>query len=466
MSAIDPLSTAKSFPLWLEDKIDNSDRRASLDGNKSVDVAIVGGGFSGLWTAYYLLKHTPSTRVLVIEKSFCGYGASGRNGGWCKGAVAGGANRYAALSSFEEVIKLQSAMFSAVDEVGLVAANEGISCGFKKSGLVRVARNRAQALRQVSEVHQAEVSGFNSEIIRLLDKDEASRMLNATSIHSGIFFAPTAALNPFELVQGLASAIERLGGKIVEQTEVLDIQDKRIRTSFGVVTADVVVQATEAYTRNFAGQKRHYLPIYSRMIATEPISPKLLTELGLIERKAFSDDRYGVIYGLLTEDNRIAFGGRGTPTYLFGSRITSKAESNSKSHSHVYKALLGLLPQLKGVAITHRWGGVLAIPRNWLPGLRFNEKSGIGILGGYVGSGVASSNLAGRTMADLILGRKTDRTYLPWVGGKSRHWEPEPFRSIGVMTSGALLKIADSYETKTGRTARVAEILAKAIRGS
>ena len=162
-----------------------------------------------------------------------------------------------------------------------------------------------------------------------------------------------------------------------------------------VVTANVVVQATEAYTRNFSGRKRDYLPNYSRMIATEPLSKKFLGELGLMERKAFSDDRYGVIYGLPTEDNRIAFGARGTPTYLFGSKITSEAENNIKSHALVYKALLDLLPQLKDVEVTHRWGGVLAIPRNWLPGLRFNKNSGLGVLGGYVGSGVASSNLAG-----------------------------------------------------------------------
>ena len=466
MNVMDSLSTAKSFPLWLENRNDKTDNRPRLNGDQSVDVAIVGGGFSGLWTAYYLLKHSPSTRVLVIEKNFCGYGASGRNGGWCKGSVAGGANRYAALSSFDKVNKLQSAMFDAVDEIGCVAANERIACGFEKNGLVRVARNRAQALRQISEVRDANASGFTPEIIRLLDKDEASRMLNATSIHSGIFFSPAAALNPFQLVKGLASSIERTGGKIVEQTEVLDIQDRRIMTPYGVVTANVVVQATEAYTRNFSGRKRDYLPNYSRMIATEPLSQKFLGELGLTERKAFSDDRYGVIYGLLTEDNRIAFGARGTPTYLFGSKITSEAENNIKSHALVYKALLDLLPQLKDVEVTHRWGGVLAIPRNWLPGLRFNKSSGLGVLGGYVGSGVASSNLAGRTMADLILGRETDRTYLPWVGVRSRRWEPEPFRSMGVMASGSLLKMADSFETKTGRTSRVAKILAKAIRGS
>ena len=202
------------------------------------------------------------------------------------------------------------------------------------------------------------------------------------------------------------------------------------------------------------------------MIATEPLSEELLEEMKLNAGMAFSDDRYSVIYGTLTEDNRVAFGGRGTPIYQFGSKISPDAESDEKSHLHVYHTLVNLLPQLEGTAVTHRWGGVLAIPRNWLPGLRFDRDTSTGVLGGYVGSGVASANLAGRTMADLILNRKTSRTLLPWVGKQSKKWEPEPLRYMGVLSSGSLLKFADTFETMTGRTAKTANLVAKLIRGS
>ena len=466
MTAVDALSESNQFPVWVEENPEKIARRKSLSGDKSVDVTIVGGGYSGLWTAYYLLKNCPTLRVIIIEKQYCGFGASGRNGGWCKGSVAGSPHRYAKYSSPELVNKLQRAMFDAVDEVGHVVKKESINCGFNKNGLVRLARNKPQAQRQFDEVKRAKSMGLEPEIIDLLGKDEARTMLNATDIESAIFFSPAATLNPLRLVQGLASAVERLGGQIAEATEVTEIKGTRITTTHGSVDSEIVVLATEAYTRNLKGKKRDYIPAYSRMIATEPLSEELLEEMKLNAGMAFSDDRYSVIYGTLTEDNRVAFGGRGTPIYQFGSKISPDAESDEKSHLNVYHTLVNLLPQLEGTAVTHRWGGVLAIPRNWLPGLRFDRDTSTGVLGGYVGSGVASANLAGRTMADLILNRKTSRTLLPWVGKQSKKWEPEPLRSIGVLSSGSLLKFADTFETMTGRTAKTANLVAKLIRGS
>jgi len=466
MTVVDALSESNQFPVWVEGNAEINAKRESLSGDKSVDVTIVGGGFSGLWTAYYLLRNSSTLRVLIIEKQYCGFGASGRNGGWCKGSVAGSLNRYAKYSSPELVNKLQRAMFDAVDEVGNVVMEEDINCGFKKSGVVRLARNKPQSHRQFDEIKRARSMGLEPGIIDLLGKDEARTMLNATDIESAIFFSPAATLNPLRLVRGLASAVEKLGGQIAEATEVTEIKGTRITTTHGSVDSETVVLATEAYTKNLKGMRRDYIPAYSRMIATEPLSKHLLDEMKLSKGIAFSDDRYSVIYGTLTEDNRVAFGGRGTPIYQFGSRISPDAESDKKSHLNVYRTLVDFFPQLEGAVVTHRWGGVLAIPRNWLPGLRFDNETRTGVLGGYVGSGVASANLAGRTMADLILNRKTSRTLLPWVGNRSKKWELEPLRSIGVLSSGSILKFADSYETKTGRTAKTANLVAKLIRGS
>lgn len=465
MSAINPLSKANPVPLWFDSPEVTIPKRTCLQGDKSVDIAIVGGGFSGLWTAYYLLRNDPSLRVLVIEKEYCGFGASGRNGGWCKGSVAGGAKRYAKQSSIGEARRLERSMFDTVDEIQRVLAIEGIQCGFQKGGVIRLARNTPQSKRQAAEINEARSSGFGDDIIRFLEPEESKKYLNATDIHSGIFFSPAAVVDPARLVVGLASAVELLGGEIVEETTVSTVGNNRVVTTHGVVTTEVVVQATEAFTRDFNGKKLDLLPFYSRMIATEPLGQDFFDQLGLAERPAFSDDRYSVIYGIRTEDDRIAFGGRGTPPYLFGSKISSDAELNTQSHELVYQALIGLLPQLHDVEITHRWGGVLGIPRNWLPGLRFNKSSGLGVLGGYVGAGVAAANLAGRTMADLILDRQTDRVTLPWVGVHSRPWEPEPFRWIGVRTSGHLLAAADDSETRTGKTARLAMKIAHLLRG-
>ena len=459
------LQNAREAPLWLDSFDESLHGRKPLAGPVSVDVAIIGGGYSGLWTAYYLLENDPSLRVLIIEKEFCGYGASGRNGGWCEGALAGGTEKYAKRSTMGEALRLERTMFETVDEIQRVLDSEDINCDFHKGGFVSVARNLPQAQRQRSAVELARERGTGEEIIRILDADEAKAHVNATNVHSGIFFAPSAVVDPGKMVRGLAKAVERKGGTIVEGTTALSISTGKVVCAEGVVSADVIVQATEGYTRDIKGKKLDLLPVYSRMIATEPLTDSQMSEIGLADRPTFNDGRYIVIYGQRTSDNRIAFGGQGNPPYLYGSRIDSAVESNLHSHEVVWENLVNLLPQLKDVAITHRWGGTLAIPRNWLPGLRLDKRSGFGFLGGYVGEGVAAANLAGRTMADLILERQSDLISLPWVGVRSRKWEPEPLRWLGVRISRRFMGAADTSETKKQKTAKLAMRVAHVLRG-
>ncbi len=427
-------------------------------------MAIVGGGFSGLWTAYYLTTLDPTLRIAVVERDHCGYGASGRNGGWAVGELAGSFAKYAARSSADAALRQARAVFDAVDEIGRVAAAEGIDCDFAKGGCIRVARNRPQADRQREEIDEVRAQGFTEDEIRLLEPDEARDHFNATDVRSGIFFAPTAALHPAKLVRGLADAVERRGVTIWEGTTVTATEDGAVQTEYGVVRAPVVVQATEAYTRDLAGQRRDLLPVYSLMVATEPLSADAVAEIGLSQRPTFADDRHMVIYGQRTGDDRLAFGGRGVP-YLFGSRIDRNAELHQPSHELIRETLVELCPVLADVEITHRWGGVLGIPRNWVPAVSFDRRTGAGFLGGYVGEGVAAANLAGRTMAELITNAETDRTLLPWVGFRARRWEPEPFRWLGVRASRRILGAADDREYRTDDEASVAFRLSRLLRG-
>lgn len=451
--------------LWLDTLNEPIHRRPSLESDISVDVAIVGGGFSGLWTAYYLLNYKPDIKVLVIESEYCGFGASGRNGGWCEGALAGSAEKYAKKSSISEAKRLEAEMFDAVDEVGRVVAKENINCGFIKSGFIKVARNQPQAKRQIDQIKSARINGYGEDVIRLLNREETITQLNASKVVSGIFFTPSATIDPARLVRGLAKTVENLGGEIVESTRAIKIDQNKVLTDRGLVKAEVIVQATEAYTRNLKGHKLDLLPVYSRMIATEPLNEKLIAEIGLANRPTFADERYIVIYGQLTEDNRIAFGAQGTPPYLYGSKIKENIEVNDKSQESIHKTLIDLLPILRDSKITHHWGGVLAIPRNWLPGLHFDSRTGLGVLGGYVGEGVAAANLAGRTMSELILEHDTDRVTLPWVGAVSRRWEPEPLRWLGVRTSRRLMGSADLSETRSNKTSKSAMLIAHLLRG-
>ncbi len=452
------LRTASTTALWI-DQLGPIEKRPALDSNVEVDVAIVGGGFSGLWTAYYLARLDPTIRIAVIEKHYCGYGASGRNGGWAEGGLAVGPEKYAKWSSMDAAMRLVHAMHDAVDEIGRVANAEGISCGYAKGGWIRVARNAPQEQRMRDEMTDPEGNE------RLLEAVEVLDYLNATDVRAGIFSPDCAALDPARLVRGLADAVERSGVRIFEDTSVASIDPGVIRTNRGTVRADVVVRATEAYTRDLIGERRALLPVYSLMVATEPLPQSIFNQIGLSGRPTFSDDRFMVIYGQRTEDDRLAFGGRGVP-YLFGSAISPGAETHDASHALIRSTLIDMFPMLADVEFTHRWGGVLGIPRDWVPGLRFDRSTGVGVLGGYVGEGVAAANLAGRTMAELIAGENTDRVDLPWVGHTSRRWEPEPFRWLGVRSSRRILGAADDREYATDSEAKLAYRISKILKGA
>ena len=449
--------------MWLDMYPGSLEPRPALEGDADTDVAIVGGGFTGLWTAYYLRQLDPTLRVTVIERDICGFGASGRNGGWAIGELAAGIGKYAALSDLAASLRLARAIFDSVDEIGRVTKAEGIECGYHKGGTIRWARNAPQARRQAAQVAHDHKLGLNTDEIRLLSAEEAREHGRATGVLSGIFYAPCAAVDPARLVRGLAEAVERHGAKIHEQTAAVAIEPGQVLTDRGTVRAEVVVRATEAYTRDLRGRKRQLLPIYSLMIGTEPLPQSVFDEIGLADRPTFADDRYMVIYGQRTADNRIAFGGRGVP-YLYGSRISPSIEQHHRSHERIHRTLVDLFPALSKARITHRWGGVLAVPRNWTPFVHFDRAAGTAGAGGYVGEGVAPSNLAGRTLADLICGADSERVDLPWVGVRHRRWEPEPFRWLGVRGSRWLMAGADMYEYRTNREARAAVALARKIR--
>lgn len=450
--------------LWLDELAEDLPSRLTLQGDCEVDVAIVGGGFTGLWTAYYLSQIDPSLRVLVIEKTHIGFGASGRNGGWVVGELAAGVEKYAERSSLEDALRLTRALFDAVDEVGRVAETEAIDCRYVKSGVIRMARNKPQHLRQVAEVAAQRSLGFGESDIRLLGKDETQSLVNATKILGGIMFAPCAVVDPARLVLGLGRACEKAGVKIVEGTAAQAIGPSLVVTEHGTVNASVVVQATEAYTRDFKGQRRRLAPFYSRMVATEPLSEDLLAQIGLADRPAFSDDRHMVIYGQRTSDRRLAFGGRGVP-YLYGSRISPGMEVRADSHQLVCEALVELFPVLATVEITHRWGGVLGVPRNWTPYVDYDRSRGIATAGGYVGEGVAAANLAGQTLAELITDSDSERTDLPWVAPPSRSWEPEPLRWLGIRGTRRIMAKADNIEDRSGEQARLAMVVTRWLRG-
>jgi len=446
----------RSLSLWLDNQPGSLEPRPPLTGDSQVDVAIVGGGYTGLWTAYYLLRLDPSLRIVVIEKEIVGFGASGRNGGWCVGELAAGPDRHEQVAGNDAARRFHRELFDSVDEVGRVSDVEGIDCHYAKGGTIYVARNAAQLTRQREEVELHQQSyGLTDDDVHMLDADAARSHLNATGVLGGLFLAHTAALHPARLVRGLGEAVERLGGTIAEQTTATAIEPGKVVTDRGTVQADVVVRTLEGYTATLDGHSRTLSPLYSLMVATEPLDDDVWEEIGLSERQTFADGRHLVIYGQRTADGRIAFGGRGAP-YGYASKIDPSIEQRSRIHDRIIEALVELLPVLDGIAITHRWGGVLGVPRDWFPSVGFDRSSGLAWGGGYVGEGVAASNLAGRTLADLITGTDSPRVDLPWVGHRSRNWEPEPLRWLAINGALGVMGVADRTEDRTGRDSALA----------
>ncbi len=460
--------TLRSRSLWLDQLDGPIAGREGLAGDVDVDVAIVGGGYSGLWAAHSLLRADPSLRVLVIEREMVGFGASGRNGGWCVGELAGGLGGAVTTWGRPAGVAMTRAIVDTVAEIGRAISADRIDCGFEAGGVIRLARTAPQLARQDSEVDQYREHGFGDDVLRPLDAAEASGRLAATDVLGGLHYAPGARVDPARLARGLADVVERLGATIVERTTATDIiagspaARPVVVTGCGRVRADVVVRATEAYTRDLPGLRRLLVPLYSLMVATEPLDASTWESIGLRNRETFADDRRMVIYGQRTTDDRIAFGGRGAP-YRFGSGIDAALETNSVIHDRVVTTLVELFPQLAGVDITHRWGGVLGVPRDWRPSVGFDRSTGLAWAGGYVGEGVAAANLAGRTIADLVLRPDSALAALPWVQHRSPRWEPEPLRWAAVNGARRLAGWIDEQESERQRTPRRAAALDRIV---
>jgi len=446
--------------LWLDVLPGELASRASLPGDRSADVVIVGGGFTGLWTAYSLAGADPALRIVLLEAEGCGFGASGRNGGFVSAGIAGQAAVYERTHGLAGVVGAERAMVHAIDEVGRVVAAEGIDCGWVKGGSLRVARNGPQLARIHATLQSKRRHGLGEDDVRVLTAAEIRGRVAIEGVIGGTFTPHCARVNPAALARGLADAAERRGVEIFERTRATAIEPGVVETASGNVRAPVVLRATEAFTSRLPHTARRFLPLGSHMLATEPLPPETWAQIGWEGRETFADQAHHFVYGQRTADDRIALGGRGL-SYRFGNRFREDDPNQSTIHARLESTLRSLFPAAAGARITHRWGGVFAAPRDWSMGIVFDRASGLGWAGGYSGHGVVASSLAGRTLAELVLERETELTAQPWVGHVGRDWEPEPLRWLGTHAVAAVLASADRAEARTGRPARRSRLVAR-----
>ncbi len=440
-------------------------RRPTLQHHLDVDVAIVGGGFTGLWTARELLRRDPDLRVAVLEQSVCGFGASGRNGGWASGLFPISNERIVREHGLDAFTHQRHVLQAAVAELGASSAGDGIDARFVHGGNLNFARNEAQVARQKSVVEASREFGIGPDDLDWLQNDELASRGTVNDALGALYSPHCARIDPARLVRGLSDVVERLGARIFEGTTVTRIiagrgvRQPQVITVGANVHADFVVRATEGFTPSLPGERRTIAPLYSLMIATEPLATSFWDSVGFSKYETFTDERHLIIYGQRTADDRIAFGGRGAP-YHFGSTIEDRYDFNHKVFSKLEATLHELFPTMDG-AITHRWGGPLAMTRDHSPFVRVDFNSGLASAGGYTGDGVVLSHVAAIALADLITDPDTDtaHTQLPFVQHRGRRWEYEPLRWLGITAGLGLATWADRVEQRSGRESRAGQLL-------
>ncbi len=405
-----------------------------------------------------MLEANPRLKVVVLEAEYAGFGASGRNGGWASALFPKSLDSLSAGSSPEAALALDSAMRASVREIERVTVAEGINADVRRGGTIVLTRNSAQRVRALREVDHARSCGLGADKLRWLDEDLARQRLNASNVNGATYTPDCAAIQPAKLARGLAEVVERKGGTIYESSPVLRITPGSAETAKGTVRARHVIRATEGYTPGLAENHLAMIPVYSMIIATEPLSDSIWAEIGLRERETFSDHRHLIIYGQRTADGRLVFGGRGAP-YHFGSRIQPEFDRDQRVFGRLFTTLTGLFPVLSTTKVSHAWGGPLGITRDWWASVGLDPATGLGWAGGYVGDGVTTTNLAGRTLRDLVLGLDTELTRLPWANHHSRRWEPEPVRWFLVNGGLQAVTLADREEQVTGRPSLLAKVV-------
>lgn len=453
-----------SLSFWHDSLGEALTPRPPLQGERSVDVAIVGAGYTGLWTAWYLSQLEPSLDIAIVEAEIAGFGASGRNGGWCSAWLSGIEHWLDQPSSRDAAVRLQRQMFRTVTDIGALCSEQNIDCHYERAGALVFAVNDIQLRRLREELRYVRALGFDEADYRWLEGQDLSKIPAVEGARAALLLPHCAAIHPARLARGLAARLERRGVSIYEQSPVLGWRPGELSAPRARLAADTIILATEGYGTRLSGQERRLIPVHSMMVATEPLPASQLEALGFGRRYCFGNLDHVVTYGQRTADDRIAFGCRGR--YYFGSGVQGAFEPDDPEFERVRETLRRFFPDLGPLRFSHAWGGALGVSRSQRPAVCFDARRRIGWAGGYVGNGVAAAHLAGQTLAELVLGRDSERTGTPWVNPPEagRLWEPEPLRWLGFSAVRSLLERIDRREYEGREGAALEQLLETLLR--
>jgi len=424
----------RGVSLWMEQLEEPLEPRPALVDDLQADVAVIGAGYTGLWTAYYLKRQAPHLNIVIVEAQIAGFGASGRNGGWLMGNLQGEDRLLGALSP-EARAESFELLHGIPDEVARVCQREAIDCDLRKGGVLYcAARYPEQEHRLREQLDGYRALGLGEADYRWLGREELGTQLKLATAYGGLYSPHCATVQPARLVRGLARAVEKLGVRIFEQSPVSSWKPGELSTARAKVRADWIVPALEGYSSELAPLGKHLVAAQSLIVATEPLSPDLWARIGLANGQAFSENSRQVTYGQRTRDNRLVFGARGG--YRFGGKLRQDFNLSDAERDLRQQLFGDLFPELRRVRLTHAWGGNLGVARGFQPHMLVDRRQQVALSGGYGGEGVGASNLGGRTLAELILGGESVLTRQPWVLidrpiSSLPRWEPEPLRWLG-----------------------------------
>ncbi|MCC6008126.1 MAG: FAD-dependent oxidoreductase, partial [Rhodobacteraceae bacterium] len=362
---------------WHRDAGGTPQPRDLLRGPARADICIVGAGFTGLWTAYYLKRAVPTLEIVVLERAFAGFGASGRNGGWLTGGFAWSHRRYEARAGREGVRAMIAALAMAPAEVIAVAAREGIAACIHPTDELALATNAAQWDRARAELEARQSWEVPEDRVSLVDAAAAGARVDVPGLRGAFVQHGVARVQPALLVRGLADVVRRMGVRLHEGTAALSIAPGRVATPVGEVRAPTILRATEGFTAGLAGHRRDWLPLNSAMVITERLPERVWSRIGWLGRELVGDMGHVYFYAQRTDDGRIALGGRGQP-YRYASRIDSGGEVSGVTIRRLVSVLHRLFPAVREVPLAHAWGGVLGVPRDWCASVGLDRGTGLG----------------------------------------------------------------------------------------
>lgn len=413
-----------------------------LAGKLRVDVAIIGGGFTGLSTAYHLCTAAPELRVAVLEAKCIGFGASGRNAGFSMNLFGLEPGLTRALFGQERTSEAYRYTERAVDYVQALIREHNMESDFEQPGMFRVATAPAYVRRIEHDLQILESLGVHSQ--QWVDATTLRAEIDSARFLGGWWAPRCGLLNPAKQVRELKRIAEARGAEVYEQTPVREICRATqfvLYTPGGTVSADKLVFATNAYSHLFPELRRHQVPIFTHMIISEPLTESQLAKIGWQRRQGLEDARNFLHYLRLTRDNRLAIGGNDI-SLAYGSDM--HRDLNSRTFAALEHTVSWLFPALRGVRFSHRWGGPISVPLDLVPAIgQIGDRRALFSLG-CLGHGVALSHLNGCTLADLLLERNTDLTSTWFVNRRVLRWPPEPLRMVAGQVIRAALRLQDS----------------------